>query len=233
MKIPKVFLLAAGRGSRMGELTDHCPKPLLKIGTQTLIGNNICKLQQAGFVDIIINTFYLGEMLEKQLGNGEQFGVRIHYSHESEILETAGGIIHALPILGNEIFILLNADVFCDYPFANLMHRAWQMQKQNNHANAHIILVDNPSHNLNGDFCLQNHLVSNLGAHPQTFTYSGIGIFRPQIFKDLPITKLALGSVLRELAASKKLSGEHYKGDWQDIGTPERLAKLRVQLSRA
>ena len=221
------MILAAGRGERMMPLTKNTPKPLIKVKGIALIEHSINALKQAKITNIVINTSYLGEQLGAHLGDGSNFGVHITYSNESNgALETAGGIIKALPLLapninslggpGNKPFIVINSDVLCNYDLSKLTLPVGSL--------AHLILIDNPPHNPNGDFSLvNNHQVTNV--HGQTYTFSGIGIYHPDLFKShLGVKqKLPLYPLLKEAVASGQLSGEHYNGYWQDVGTPERL----------
>ena len=165
----------------------------------------------------MINIAYLGKQIKSYLGDGSKFGVNIAYSDESSgALETAGGIIKALPLLGSKPFIVINSDVLCDYDLSKLTLPVGSL--------AHLVLIDNPPHNPNGDFSLvNNHQVTNV--HGQSYTFSGIGTYHPDLFKShLEFKqKLPLYPILKEAIANGKLSGEHYDGYWQDVGTPERL----------
>lgn len=212
------MILAAGRGERMRPLSDVLPKPLLEVHGKALIIWHIEKLVMSGFSEVIINLAHLGYKIPEALGDGSKWGIKISYSDESEsgALESAGGIIKALPLLGEETFLLVNGDVFCDYTFdAN-----FKLQDKL----AHLILVPNPKHNPKGDFALEETCVTNVGH--QTYTYSGIGYYNPIIFQGLQTQKSALAPLLREKIAHKLLSGELYEGAWHDIGTPERLEKI-------
>jgi len=215
----KAMILAAGHGTRMRPLTDHTPKPLLKVGGKHLIIWHIEKLKKAGFTDIIINIAWLGDQIPQALGDGSQFGVNLHYSDEQKegALETAGGIIKALPFFEDKPFLVVNGDVWCDYEFNN-----------NNPLSkddlAHLILVNNPPHNPDGDFSLNEKRVKNEG-EPK-FTFSGIGYYHPDLFKQLAQGKRPLAPLLRETMKNNQISGELFMGDWRDIGTPERLAEL-------
>jgi len=220
----KAMILAAGHGTRMRPLTDHTPKPLLKVAGKPLIVWHIEKLRQAGFQDIVINIAWLGEQIPLVLGDGKQFGVHLHYSDEQHegALETAGGIIKALALLGDATFLVINGDVWCDYPFStNDPLKAGDL--------AHLILVNNPQHNPDGDFALQQGRVVNEG-EPK-FTFSGIGYYSPALFKGLPEGKRPLAPLLRAAMKTNKVSGEVYRGDWHDIGTPERLEALERYLT--
>lgn len=220
----KAIILAAGRGDRMRPLTDHTPKPLLKVGGKPLIVWHIENLKNAGFEDIVINIAWLGDLISKELGDGSQFGVNLHYSDEQKegALETAGGIIKALPLLNTEPFLVVNGDVWCNYPYSNLH----QLKKGDL---AHLILVDNPEHNAKGDFAIIDSRVNEKGI--EKFTFSGIGYYHPDLFRDLAQGKRPLAPLLREKMREHQISGEHFSGDWRDIGTPERLEELNQILS--
>lgn len=222
----KVMILAAGHGTRMRPLTDHTPKPLLEVGGKPLIVWHIENLKQAGFQDFIINIAWLGDQIPKALGDGSQIGVSIQYSDEQQegALETAGGIIKALPLLGDEPFLVINGDIWCDYPYST-----------NNplidHNLAHLILVNNPAHNPIGDFALLDNQVHDEGE--TKYTFSGIGYYHPKLFKDLLQGKRPLAPLLRESMLQNKVGGELYSEEWLDIGTPERLEDLNIALLKA
>jgi N-acetyl-alpha-D-muramate 1-phosphate uridylyltransferase len=214
----KAMILAAGRGERMRPLTDHTPKPLLPVASKPLIEHTINRLVSAGFTDIVINHAHLGQQIEDKLGNGKAFGANITYSPEDEqALETAGGIINALPLLGNEVFLVVNGDIATDFPFAELKKITVDL--------AHIVLVDNPVHHEHGDFAIDSagQVTEN---DNQRFTFSGIGLYHPDLFSATPPGKSKLAPLLREAIAAKKVTGQHYSGFWMDIGTPERLQEL-------
>lgn len=217
----------------MRPLTDALPKPLLKAGTYALIEYQIRNLARAGFIDIVINHAYLGEMIESALGNGERYGVNIQYSPEKIVLETAGGIANALPLLtdesGNLPFLVVNADIYCEMDYVSLLPTMKAMQAESNLRFAHLVLVDNPSHHAAGDFALQAHQVILTGNHKLTF--SGIGIYQPQLFNAIkPGAAEKLAPLLRQAMQEGKVSGEYYSGQWVDVGTPERLELLDKQL---
>ena len=217
----RAMILAAGRGERMRPLTDNTPKPLLEVGGKALIEYHLAALQQAGVHDVIINYAWLGEQIESRLGNGDQYGLRIEYSPEiPAALETAGGIIQALPRLGTEPFIVINGDIWCDYPFQQLPRHPDGM--------AHLVMVDNPLHNPQGDFCLINGCLQAEGE--SKLTYSGIGVYHPQLFAGLEPGIRPLAPLLKNAMAAGQVSGEYYRGRWYDIGTPERLTELDLQL---
>lgn len=231
----KAMILAAGRGERMRPLTDHTPKPLLKAGGKALIVWHIENLVRAGIDEIVINHAHLGAQIEAALGDGSRFGAHIRYSSEGEALETAGGIAYALPLLGEAPFAVINGDIYCDYDLARLKARAAAL-KDNGDA-AHLVLVSNPPQHPNGDFGLANSRVTDprssvLSPQSSTLTFSGIGLYRPTLFADIPRgAKAPLAPLLRAQIALGKVSGEHHQGLWVDVGTPQRLAELDSQLS--
>lgn len=218
----RAMILAAGRGERMRPLTDHTPKPLLQAGGKPLIVWHIERLVAAGISHLVINHAHLGLQIEQALGDGSRYGARIRYSDEGSALETAGGIAYALPLLGNEPFAVVNGDIWCDYDFGRLHQHAAALRDGDDLA--HLVLVDNPAHNPKGDFGLSADRITD---HPPRLTFSGIGIYKPALFKNIPRgTKAALAPLLREQIAPGRVSGEHHPGRWMDIGTPERLAEL-------
>jgi MurNAc alpha-1-phosphate uridylyltransferase len=214
----KAMILAAGRGERMRPLTDHTPKPLLTAAGKPLIEHTITQLVAAGFHEIIINHAHLGRQIEERLGDGKRFGAAIRYSPEGEEgLETAGGIINALPLLGDGAFLVVNGDIATDFPFAEL--------KNLNIDLAHLVLVDNPEHNRQGDFGLDS--TGNLvGDSVEKFTFSGIGLYRPELFDNMPVGKSKLAPLLRAAMSERRISGQKFNGFWMDIGTPQRLKEL-------
>jgi len=212
----RAMILAAGRGERMRPLTDKIPKPLLKVAGQCLIEYHIKHLVAAGFSEIVINHAHLGEQIERTLGDGQRYGAELRYSSEGVALETGGGIFKALPLLGNAPFLVINGDVWCDYPFNQLREVLTGL--------VHLVLVNNPEHHPKGDFCLINHRVNN-ESEPR-LTYSGIGVYHPDLFKDCQAGRFQLAPLLINAMKTGQVSGEHYKGKWIDIGTPERLQYL-------
>jgi len=216
----KAMILAAGRGERMRPLTDHTPKPLLSVAGKPIIVHTINQLVSAGFHDIVINHARLGQKIETVLGNGSQFGATIHFASEGEeALETAGGIVNALPLLGDEVFLVVNGDIATDFPFAELKNKTVDL--------AHLVLVNNPGHHPRGDFNLNpDGKVIELGSEP--VTYSGIGLYHPDLFSNTPPGKSKLGPLLRQAISDGRVSGQKYSGFWMDIGTPERLNKLNL-----
>ena len=217
----KVMLLAAGRGERMGHLTEYCPKPLLKVAERALIEHHIVALKDQGFYEFVINVAYLGDQIKAALGNGDRWAVSIQYSDEGgQALETGGGIFKALPLLGEEPFLLVNADVWTDFPYADL--------RAKDDKNIHLVLVNNPAHNEKGDFCLLDGVVESEGG--ERYTYSGIGVFRPIIFEQQSAGVFPLAPIIRQTISKGQVSGELHNGEWIDVGTPERLADLELKL---
>ncbi|WP_026223638.1 N-acetylmuramate alpha-1-phosphate uridylyltransferase MurU [Methylosarcina fibrata] len=216
----KAMILAAGRGERMRPLTDHTPKPLLPAAGRPLIEHTIRQLVASGFNDIVINHAHLGQQIEDVLGDGRRFGARLRYSPEGEqALETAGGIINALPLLDSEVFLVVNGDVATDFPYAELARVKVDL--------AHLILVDNPEHHPRGDFSLSDDgEVTENGR--ERFTFSGIGLYRPELFKETPPGIRKLGPLLRQAMSDRRVTGEKYSGFWMDVGTPERLQQLSL-----
>ena len=218
----KAMILAAGRGERMRPLTDQLPKPLLKVGGKTLIEHHVESLAAAGFRDLVINHAHLGAQIETFLGSGERYGVRIAWSREPDgALETGGGIFQALPQLEDEAFLVVNADIWTDYPFARLAKPIAGL--------AHLVLVDNPPEHPQGDFMLQGARVLDEGA--PRLTFSGIGVYRRDLFRGCQPGRFPLAPLLRAAMEQGLVSGEYYTGAWRDIGTPERLNELDRMLS--
>lgn len=216
------MLLAAGRGERMRPLTDSTPKPLLEVGGRALIVHVIEKLRDAGIEELVINHAWLGEQIETALGNGQTLGVNIHYSPEPErALETAGGIRNALPLLGEQPFIVCNADVWTDYDFSRLPNEPDGL--------AHLVLVDNPQHHPRGDFVLERRRVHDFDG--PRLTFSGIGVYRAELFGGEHPRRIALAPLLRAAMRDGQVSGEHFTGRWVDVGNVERLQALREQLA--
>lgn len=212
----RAMILAAGRGERIRPLTDHTPKPLLKAGGQALIEYHLYALASAGISHIVINHSWLGEQLRQYLGDGKKYGVNIQYSAEpGQALETAGGIVKALPKLGDGPFIVVNADIWTDYNFADLTGTL--------RADAHIVLVKNPVHNPEGDFTLAEN---NLVIDQPMYTFSGISVFRPEFFTMLKEEVSPLAPLLRQAMMKGRVTGECYMGQWWDVGTAERLTEL-------
>jgi MurNAc alpha-1-phosphate uridylyltransferase len=222
------MILAAGRGERMRPLTDHTPKPLLLAGGKPLIVWQIERLRDAGIHHIVINHAHLGAQMESALGDGARLGVTIAWSSEGEPLETAGGIATALPLIEGEVFAVINGDVWTDYDYARLLPAATTLAQGSDLA--HLVLVDNPEHHPGGDFCLQaGRLVERCASR---LTFSGIGLYRRPLFAETPARhKAPLAPLLRAALTAGRVSAEHYAGQWQDIGTPQRLQALDRQLT--
>ena len=221
----KAMILAAGRGERMRPLTDTTPKPLLMAGGKPLIVWHLERLAACGFRDVVINHAHLGDRIEAALGDGRAFGLSIRYSPEPPgALETAGGIAHALPLLGSEPFLVVNGDVWCDWDF----RRAHALS----HQHAHLVFVDNPPQHAGGDFCLDGETVRYAADRiGPTYTYAGTGVFAPEFFTDVPDgAVMKLRPLLDAAIARRELSGEPHAGRWVDVGTPERLAELDREL---
>jgi len=227
------MILAAGRGERMRPLTDHTPKPLLVVGGKPLIVWHIERLRAAGYSHVVINHAHLGEQIESALGNGAAFDVSIEYSREISALETAGGIATALPLIENEVFTVVNGDIYCEYDFRRLAEPMARLAA--GHDQAHLVLVDNPPQHPQGDFVLEGGRVTNadipLTPHPARFTFSGIGVYHRALFAHTPTgEKAPLAPLLRLAIDAGRASGEHYAGRWEDVGTPARLSALDEEL---
>ena len=223
----KAMILAAGEGRRLRPLTAHTPKPLLSVKGVPLLEHLIVRLRDAGIVDLVINASYLGDQIVNFCGDGSQWGVRIQISAETAPLETAGGIIEALPMLEDDPFIVVNGDVFTDYPFERLA------AKPMSHRQGHLVLVDNPSHNPQGDFALEGGEIAQPEAGHggpsddiDTLTFSGVALYHPGFFAGFPRGRRPLKPLLDEAISSGLVSGEYFDGIWSDVGTPERLADL-------
>lgn len=218
------MILAAGRGERMRPLTDYTPKPLLEVAGRPLIEHHLLRLRDGGFTDVVVNLAHLGHQIRDRLAGGEAYGLRIHYSDEGDTaLETGGGIFNALRILGTDPFLVVNADIWCDRPLTPHRLRGGDC--------AHLVLVDNPVHHPRGDFCLQGTRAANSG--DSALTFSGIGYYRPELFEGCEAGMFPLAPLLRRCAAEGHLSGEHHRGEWYDVGTPQRLQQLNARLANA
>jgi MurNAc alpha-1-phosphate uridylyltransferase len=214
----RAMILAAGRGDRLRPLTDRMPKPLVEVNGKPLIEHHIESLANAGFREIVINQGHLGNMLPEALGNGERWGVHIHWSDEQpEALETGGGIHKALSLLGNGPFLAVNGDIYTNYPFARL--RAVKCD------HAHLVMVPNPDHNPEGDFSLHGGIVREQGV--QKFTYSGIAVYHPRLLAGCNPGKFSMVPVLLGAMRQHIVTGECYGGAWNDIGTLDRLDQAR------
>jgi MurNAc alpha-1-phosphate uridylyltransferase len=214
----KAMILAAGRGERLRPITDSIPKPLVQVKGKSLIQYHVESLVSAGFTELVINHAWFGEKIEQALGDGSRFGAEIKYSAEGEALETGGGIFNALPLLGSDPFLVVNGDVFTDYPFAALTNQPSKL--------AHLVLVRNPPQHPNGDFALQRDQVMREGEN--RYTFSGIGIYSPVFFKDCQAGKFSLAPLLFKAIDRGEMTGEAYMGIWEDVGTVERLRRLNA-----
>jgi MurNAc alpha-1-phosphate uridylyltransferase len=222
----KAMVLAAGRGERMRPLTLTRPKPLLEVGGLPLIEHHLHALAMAGFREVVVNLSWLGAQIREALGDGSRCNVSIEYSEEGpEPLETGGGIFRALPLLGPGPFMVLNGDVWTDFPYAKLRESLRPDDL------AHLVLVPNPFHNPSGDFVLERgRIVEDGGPGTPRLTFSGVGIYRPELFAGCSDGAFKLAPLLRAAARAGRVGGEAHEGDWVDIGTPERLAELDRRL---
>ena len=212
----KAMILAAGRGERLRPLTDHTPKPLIEVGGEPLIVHQLRWLARAGIVDVVVNLHHLGNKIETRVGSGREWGVRVRYSPEATLLETGGGIRQALPLLGDEPFLVLNADIWTDFPFARLIAAPPSA--------FHLVLTATPA-GRPGDFDLDGEYVIRGDARP--LTYCGISIVSSAIFANAPVGPFSLRDLMFREASARRLTGERFDGMWTDIGTPEQLRKLR------
>ena len=228
-----VVILSAGHGTRMLPLTKNTPKPLLKIGDLSLIEHHLISLKKLGFENIVINIAYLGHQIRDTLLGGEKYQLNIQYSDEADTgaLETAGGIKSALPLISSNEFLVINADIWTDYNFTQLLERPLIHD-------ACLVMITNPEHNPDGDFSLepkQENSYGLLNSHTDNnsrVTYSGIGLYKKDLFKTINSGKQALGPILKTLSEQQRLSGIYYQGVWKDIGTPERLEEIRQNFKK-
>ena len=229
------LIFAAGLGERMRPLTGHTPKPLLAAGGKPLIVWHLERLAAAGIRYVVINTSHLAEQFPETLGDGARWGLRIRYAYEGTTpLETGGGMLNALPLLGPEPFLAINGDIYCDIDLATLPAEPTGL--------AHLLLVDNPPHHAEGDFVLDSHGLLHAEGLPR-LTFSGIGVYRPALLSAWHETieatiestmkppRFKLAPVLRAAMTQGAISGQHYRGAWTDVGTPERLACLDAELA--
>ncbi|MFP8965620.1 N-acetylmuramate alpha-1-phosphate uridylyltransferase MurU [Pokkaliibacter sp. CJK22405] len=225
----KAMILAAGKGERMRPLTETLPKPLLPVAGKPLIVHHIERLAMAGITEIVINHSWLGEQLEAALGTGAEWGVSIKYSPESEPLETGGGIYKALPLLGEEPFLLINGDVWCDVDYGRLS------QALKDDDMAHLVLVPNPDHRQEGDFALFEGRVYADKELGEPCTFAGVSVLHPVLFTYCfgESSRFPLAPLLRLAMLENRISGELHTSDWVDVGTPERLAELDARLRAA
>lgn len=221
----KAMILAAGKGERMRPLTLHTPKPLVRAGGVPLIEYHLRALHEAGFHDVVINHAWLGQQIEDYLGDGQRLGLSIVYSAEGEPLETGGGILRALPLLGDQPFVVVSADVWTDYDFSALRVPLAGL--------AHLVLIDNPAHHPEGDFSLVDGQVRDSGDAGTMLTYSGIAILHPTLFAGCQAGAFKLAPLLRAAMEQGQVTGEHFTGQWVDVGTHERLAQVEQLLAAA
>lgn len=220
----KAMILAAGLGKRMRPLTDHCPKPLLPVAGKPLIVHHLEHLAASGIEEVIINVSYRADQIIEALGDGHQWGLKIAFSREEAPLETAGGIAHARPLLGDSPFVLINGDIWCDLDLSTLPALGDNL--------AHLVLVDNPPQHATGDFHLDSaHRVHDSGG--PRLTYAGIALLDPRLVDGLPEPCYPLAPLLRQAMTEGRVSGQHHHGQWVDVGTPERLRELDLRLSTA
>lgn len=220
----RAILLAAGRGERMRPLTDTTPKPLLRVAGRSLAEHHLRALAAAGITEVVVNLAHLGAQIEAALGDGRRYGVQLGYSREPDgALETGGGILQALELLGPEPFAVVNGDTWSDFPFARLPARPDGL--------AHLVLVDNPAHHPGGDFSLAGGRVRAAGG--ATLTYSGIAVLDPALFAGCRPGRFPLAPLLHAALARDAVAGEHWRGRWCDVGTPERLRALDAALTAA
>jgi len=222
------MILAAGRGERLRPLTEHTPKPLVEAGGETLLGRHLARLAGAGFRRGVINVSHLAEQIVARFGDGARSGIRIDWSREADPLETAGGIALARPLLGDEPFLLVNSDIWCDFDFSRL--KDFQLGRRL----SHLVLVPNPPWHPGGDFTLERGVVGNAaGPRDTRYTYAGISVLSPRLVDGVAGgSKAQLAPLWRAAAERGEVSGELYEGFWSDVGTPERLAELRARLDR-
>jgi N-acetyl-alpha-D-muramate 1-phosphate uridylyltransferase len=225
----RAMILAAGMGKRMQPLTADLPKPLLKVGDKTLIEHQIERLIAGGVSGVVINHFYLGSMIESALGDGSRFGIDISYSREAIRLETAGGIIKALPQLKDDSFIVVNADIWTDFDYSTLQPVDGQDRL------AHLVLVENAEHNPLGDFYIddEGHVHEDHSVRDQRLTFSGIYVVHKNLFKGYSIQPRSVVPLLQEAMEMNQVSGEVHGGEWKDIGTPERLKEINEQYAKS
>ncbi|MFC4862290.1 N-acetylmuramate alpha-1-phosphate uridylyltransferase MurU [Pseudomonas sp. MAHUQ-62] len=214
----KAMILAAGKGERMRPLTLHTPKPLVRAAGTPLIEFHLNALARAGFQELVINHAWLGQQIEDHLGDGARFGLSIRYSAEGEPLETGGGIFRALPLLGDEPFLIVNGDVWTDFDFSHLHQPLDGL--------AHLVLVDNPAHHPHGDFLLENGRVRDAVSGEPSLTYSGIAVIHPRLFEGCQPGAFKLAPLLRQAMTAGQVTGERFSGRWVDVGTHERLAEV-------
>jgi len=227
--MPRALILAAGRGERLRPLTDRVPKPLLPVGGRPLIEWQVERLARAGFDDLVVNHAHLGAQIEEALGDGRRFGARIRYSPEAPALETAGGIVQAMPLLGAQPFVVVSGDIHTEFDFASLGERIERIAKRPETDVGHLVLVDNPPWHPGGDMGLADGRITRSPPH---LTYGNIAVFHPRIFLGLGRgTWLKLFPWFYQFVEGGQVSGEHYRGPWDNVGTAEQLAALDARLT--
>ena len=215
----KAMILAAGRGERLRPLTDAVPKALIEVGGQTLLERHLASLREAGISDVVINLGWLGDRIVERIGSGSHYGLSIEYSAEGDhVLETGGGIHHALPMLGKQPFLVVNADIYTDMPVPQLV--------LDENALGHLVLVPSPDYRESGDFDLEHGLVRNSAT--ASLTFSGVSMYRPEFFDVCEAGRFSIVPMLRDAADDGCLQGSVYDGYWADVGSPERLAAIRA-----
>lgn len=219
----KAMILAAGKGERLKPLTENCPKPLIKVRGKPLLAYHIQHLAQAGVEEIVINVSHLKDQMKAYIENNGPWGVKIHLSEEPTLLEVGGGIYQALPLLGQKPFIVVNGDVWTDYNFSTLPKEPGGL--------AHLVLVRNPLHHMKGDFCLKADGTVFSDPSLPTYTYSGMSVLRPELFRYCTEGKFPLAPLFGRAIQEQALVGEYYAGEWTDVGTYERLQSLENALA--
>lgn len=228
--MPSAILLAAGRGERMRPLTDSLPKPLLAVGGKALIEWQLERLAAAGFDDIVVNHSHFGALIERALGDGKRYGVRLRYSPEASALETAGGVAQALSLLGPEPVLVVSADIHTEFDYASLAPRIAEISADPAATAAHFVLVDNPPWHPGGDMGLAGGRVTR---DAERLTYGNISVFDPAIYRDIaPGTWLRIFPWAYRFVDAGRVTGEHFRGAWDNVGTPEQLEALDRRLSR-
>lgn len=222
MTVKNAMILAAGRGERMLPLSQHLPKPLFQVAGTTLLGRHLERLSQAGIERVVINVHYLAEMLMNEIG-ASYCGIEVVYSQETQLLETAGGIRAALPLLGDSPFIVVNGDIYTDYCFSNLLHEP-RLEKL-----PHLVMVPNPEHHPKGDFSLGEGGVLGQDSR-DLLTYSGIGLYQARFFDNMSPGKTMLRPLFDHAVDQGQLYGEKFDGLWSDVGTPARYEALKAQV---
>ena len=218
------MILAAGRGERLRPITDSLPKPLVEVAGKPLIGWHLERLARAGCSEVVANVSHLGELIMERIGDGSRYGVRISYSTEPKPLETAGGIAKALPLLGDKPFLVVNADIYCEYDFSTLLEMDLGERR------AHLVLIPNPTHHPAGDFSIEDGWVGNCPT--PRYTYAGLSVLSPALVETIrPGDKAQLAPLLRDAAERRLVSGERFRGMWHDVGTHERLQRLEAELA--